>query len=106
MASGRSVDDDQVGGPLTFEFLDLAEDEQVLEAWRGGCNHRERGSRSRSAQESADPLQLEVVAEGVETEAQRQQLMQAGCNRAQGFLLGKPMPAAQLTELLKPGNGS
>ena len=37
-------------------------------------------------------LGLEVVAEGVETEAQLEILKNQGCDYIQGFLLGKPMP--------------
>ncbi len=43
----------------------------------------------------ARALELEVVAEGVETELQRDQLRAAGCDLLQGFLLGKPMPVAE-----------
>ncbi len=43
----------------------------------------------------ARALELEVVAEGVETEMQRDQLRAAGCDLLQGFLLGKPMPVAE-----------
>ena len=39
-------------------------------------------------------LRLEVVAEGVETAQQLASLHAAGCGMAQGFLLGKPRPAA------------
>lgn len=44
----------------------------------------------------ADALQLAVVAEGVETEAQASALAALGCHRAQGFLYGRPMPAVEL----------
>lgn len=40
-------------------------------------------------------LGLEVVAEGVETEAQRGFLHDEGCYLYQGFLFGRPQPAAQ-----------
>ncbi len=40
-------------------------------------------------------LGVEVIAEGVETEAQFQLLTELGCRQAQGFLLGRPMPAVQ-----------
>jgi diguanylate cyclase len=38
----------------------------------------------------AHGLELSVVAEGVETSAQRQVLIELGCNELQGFLLGRP----------------
>jgi len=37
-------------------------------------------------------LKLDVVAEGVESEAQLEFLRAMGCDRAQGFLLGRPAP--------------
>jgi diguanylate cyclase (GGDEF)-like protein len=45
-------------------------------------------------------LGLEVVAEGVETEAQREFLIERGCGLAQGFHLARPAPAAELDGLL------
>ena len=42
----------------------------------------------------ADSLGLELVAEGVETEAQRQALVAMGCTNGQGYLFGRPQPAA------------
>ncbi|MGN6579916.1 MAG: putative bifunctional diguanylate cyclase/phosphodiesterase [Bordetella sp.] len=43
-------------------------------------------------------LNMHVVAEGVETEAQRSLLTQLGCHSLQGYLLGKPMPASSFCE--------
>jgi predicted signal transduction protein with EAL and GGDEF domain len=42
-------------------------------------------------------LGFETVAEGVETEAQRDFLIQQGCTVAQGYLFGKPMPVDDFT---------
>ena len=48
----------------------------------------------------ARSLGVDVVAEGVETEEQLRELQRLGCNRAQGYLLARPMPAAAVTRLL------
>ena len=48
----------------------------------------------------AHSLQLKVVAEGVETDAQLDYLKALGCDYAQGYLFGKPMPVEELTGLL------
>jgi len=40
-------------------------------------------------------LRLEVLAEGVETEAQREYLLAEGCRIAQGYLFSRPLPAEE-----------
>lgn len=44
-------------------------------------------------------LALSVTAEGVETQAQLDMLRELGCDQVQGFLLGRPAPQEQLSEL-------
>ncbi len=48
----------------------------------------------------ANSLQLSVVAEGVETEAQLALLREYGCQYAQGYLFARPLPAEKAAELL------
>ena len=47
-------------------------------------------------------LGLKVVAEGVETEAQAALLAELGCQRAQGFFYGRPVPFDEATPLVAP----
>lgn len=45
------------------------------------------------------PNGLGIVAEGVETEAQVERLIQMGCSHGQGFLLGRPMPQGAVLDI-------
>jgi diguanylate cyclase (GGDEF)-like protein len=49
----------------------------------------------------AHSLHLTVIAEGVETEGQRDMLELLGCDGLQGFLLGRPQPADSFEALLE-----
>ena len=45
-------------------------------------------------------LNLEVIAEGVETEEQLAMIRRQGCGEVQGYLLGRPMPRADIPRFL------
>jgi diguanylate cyclase (GGDEF)-like protein/PAS domain S-box-containing protein len=51
----------------------------------------------------AHSLNLEVIAEGVETEEQRKLLKLLKCDTMQGYLFSKPLPVAEIGAKLKSG---
>ena len=53
----------------------------------------------------AKTLGLTVIAEGIESEVQRDMLVSMGCRYGQGYLLATPMPAAEAEALLRVGRG-
>jgi diguanylate cyclase (GGDEF)-like protein len=55
---------------------------------------------ARSVINLAHGLGLQVVAEGVETEAELRKLLSLGCDLAQGYLIGRPMPASDYVNFL------
>jgi diguanylate cyclase (GGDEF)-like protein/PAS domain S-box-containing protein len=52
----------------------------------------------------AQNLKLDVIAEGVETEAQRDFLRERGCHVMQGYLFSRPLPAEEIPRLLATRN--
>jgi EAL domain-containing protein (putative c-di-GMP-specific phosphodiesterase class I) len=52
----------------------------------------------------AHGLNLKVIAEGVETEAELAFLCQQQCNAMQGYLFSRPIPAAEFEMLLTTGS--
>ncbi|RDH84809.1 MAG: two-component system response regulator [endosymbiont of Galathealinum brachiosum] len=49
----------------------------------------------------AKGLKLNIISEGVETEAQSEQLREWRCKNMQGFLFGRPMPCIEALDMLK-----
>lgn len=49
----------------------------------------------------AQSMEMDVIAEGVETEAQRLLLLSKGCTQFQGYLFSKPVPIGEFEALLK-----
>ncbi|OGS91667.1 MAG: diguanylate cyclase [Gallionellales bacterium GWA2_60_18] len=48
-------------------------------------------------------LGLSIIAEGVETTMQLDQLRKMGCDEIQGYLFSRPVPAGEMTQLLQSG---
>jgi diguanylate cyclase (GGDEF)-like protein/PAS domain S-box-containing protein len=62
---------------------------------------RNANALARAAIELASGLGMRAIAEGVETEDQWRFLVEHGCPLAQGFHLGRPAPAEEITALLQ-----
>ena len=64
-------------------------------------NGRPEGAAARAIVRMCDSMGLRCLAEGVERDSQIAPLMAAGCELAQGFLFGRPMPVADALNLLR-----
>lgn len=62
-----------------------------------------RHAAAQSAIGLAHEFNIEIVAEGVETEGQQKFLLSAGCAYGQGYRFSRPVSAAQATALLRLG---
>jgi EAL domain-containing protein (putative c-di-GMP-specific phosphodiesterase class I) len=79
---------------------------KVDRSFVGGMEQREENRKLVHAMINlAHNLNLEVVAEGVETEEQLALLRSFGCDQVQGFLISRPLPIEQLVEYLVQGAG-
>ncbi len=64
------------------------------------CEDRRAEAIVRSTIDLARHLELNVVAEGIETAAVLDRLASLGCDTGQGYVISRPLPADQLTLLL------
>src|SRR5581483_8794291 len=62
---GRGVDHDHVRDLVAFELLDLAEDEDVLDAGHGGGDDVHQAGPGEALRDAAHPVGVEVLDEGV-----------------------------------------
>lgn len=78
---------------------------KIDKSFVGGMEQREENRKLVHAMINlAHNLQLEVVAEGVETTEQLQLLRGFGCDQVQGYLISRPLPLAELVEYLVSGS--
>jgi diguanylate cyclase (GGDEF)-like protein/PAS domain S-box-containing protein len=61
------------------------------------------GAIVRTIVQLAHTLQLQVVAEGVETTAQLEMLRSYGCDQIQGYLISRPLPPLEVPKVLSMG---
>ena len=69
-----------------------------------GLDEEENRSIVRSTIHLAHQMGIQVVAEGVESETAWRQLRSMGCERAQGYLIAKPLPAREVPAWLASWN--
>jgi EAL domain-containing protein (putative c-di-GMP-specific phosphodiesterase class I) len=67
---------------------------------RGLPQNPEDAAITRAIIAMARSLRMEVVAEGIETQEQNDFLRANGCDKSQGYLYGRPCPAAQIGQML------
>jgi len=86
-----------------FDIDYLKIDRSFVAGLAGGADHSGDLALCEAIIVLAHKLGLEVVAEGVESEAQLALLRAAGCDYAQGYVIARPAPAAQLLALARTG---
>lgn len=103
-----AIDDFGTGSSSLSNLKQLAIDSiKIHESLVGGLG-RDPGDAPlvRAVIELGHALGVEVVAEGVENDAQLDQLRALGCDSAHGFLLGRPVPEEEVLALLSPSSVS
>ena len=103
-ASGVTVSIDDFGtGNASIEYLarlpanEIKIDKSFI---TDICEDTRAEAIVRSTIDLARHLELNVVAEGIETEAVLDRLAALGCDTGQGYVISRPLPAEQLTEQL------
>jgi len=97
-----SIDDFGTGYSSLAYLKHLPVDEVKVDRSFVLCMHENPADKAivASTVALAHELDLEVVGEGVETEEALATLAEMGCDRYQGYLLSRPVPASELTPWL------
>ena len=98
-----AIDDFGTGYSTMSHLRDLHFDTLKIdqEFVRGVDSSRSGRAICKALIELASGLDIEVLGEGVETEAEMQQLGSYGCGLFQGFYFGRPMPEAAFQALVR-----
>ncbi|OGT00869.1 MAG: histidine kinase [Gallionellales bacterium RIFCSPLOWO2_12_FULL_59_22] len=93
-----SIDDFGTGNSSLAQLRDLPFDELKIDQSfvHGACGNDKLLAMFDSSLGLARQLEMEVVAEGVEDQADWDFVRQRGCDIAQGYFVARPMPAADL----------
>lgn len=105
MGVGLSIDDFGTGYTSISQLRTLPVDEVKIDKSFviDMVKNRSDAEIAQSIIDLAHNMGHRVVAEGVETEQILQELKQRGCDVAQGFYFGKPMPARELESQIEKG---
>jgi EAL domain-containing protein (putative c-di-GMP-specific phosphodiesterase class I) len=98
---GVSIDDFGVGHSSVEQVLALPANELKIDRTIVQDESATDGALLATIVRLAQDRGLRTVAEGIETEAQIARVREVGCDRAQGYLIGKPMPKDELDVLLE-----
>jgi EAL domain-containing protein (putative c-di-GMP-specific phosphodiesterase class I) len=98
---GVSIDDFGVGYSSVEQVLALPANELKIDRTIVQDEMATDGALLATIVRLAQDRGLRTVAEGVETNAQLERVRSVGCDRAQGYLLGRPMPKNELDSLLQ-----
>ena len=97
---GVSIDDFGVGHSSVEQVLALPANELKIDRTIVQDEAATGGALLATIVRLATGRGLRTVAEGVETQAQLDRVRDVGCDRAQGYMIGKPMPNDKLNDLL------
>lgn len=103
-----SIDDFGIGNSSLAQLRDIPFDELKIDQSfvHGACNNEKLWAMFDSCLNLAKQLGLEVVAEGVEDQADWDFVRNRGCDIAQGYFIARPMPGAELPEWIRTWNQS
>ncbi len=97
---GVSIDDFGTGHSSIAQLLNLPATEMKIDQGLIRDDAPTNGALMAAVVGLVHARGLRVVAEGIETEDHLQRIRELGCDRAQGYLIGKPMPREELEQLV------